>query len=54
MARPAAVLLVVFNFTLVLVTAEDSSYITNRRSQYGAEVWTDEALGNVPASQHAP
>lgn len=48
MARPAAVLLVVFNFTLVLVTAQDSSYVANRRSQYGAEVWTDEALGDLP------
>ena len=48
MARPAAVLLVVFNFTLVLVTAEDSSYVADRRSQYGAEVWTDEALGDLP------
>jgi hypothetical protein len=48
MARQTAVLLVVFNFTLVLVTGEDSSYVADRRSQNAAEVWTDEAIGNLP------
>jgi hypothetical protein len=48
MARPAAVLLVVFDFTLVLVTAEDSAYVANRRGEYAAEVWTDEAMGALP------
>jgi hypothetical protein len=48
MARHAAVLLVVFDFTLVLVTGEDSSYVADRRSQNAAEVWTEEAIGNLP------
>jgi hypothetical protein len=49
MARAAAVMLVVFDFTLVLVTGEDASFLADRRSQHGADVWTDEALGNLPA-----
>ncbi len=48
MARPAAVLLVVFDFTLVLVAAEDSAYVANRRGDYAAEVWTDEAIDALP------
>lgn len=48
MARGAAVLLVAFDFTLVLVTGEDSSYVADRRTQNAAEVWTDEAIGNLP------
>jgi hypothetical protein len=48
MARYAAALLVVFDFTLVLVTGEDSAYPADRRTQNAAEVWTDEALGNLP------
>jgi hypothetical protein len=47
-ARAASVMLVVFNFTLVLVTGEDSSFLADRRSQHAAEVWTDEALGSLP------
>ena len=47
-ARPAAVLLVAFDFTLVFVTSEDSSYVANRRGEYAADVWTDEALGALP------
>jgi hypothetical protein len=48
MAQPAGVLLVVFQFTLVLVTAEDSGPVADRHGQHGAEVWTDEALGRLP------
>ncbi len=48
MARYAAALLVAFDFTLVLVTGEDSSYPADRRTQNAAEVWTDEALASLP------
>ena len=47
-ARYVAALLVVFDFTLVLVTGDDSAYPADRRNQNAAEVWTDEALGNLP------
>ncbi|MBK7578700.1 MAG: hypothetical protein IPI67_00720 [Myxococcales bacterium] len=48
MARYAAWLLVAFDFTLVLVTAEDSGFPADRTTQNAAEVWTDEALGALP------
>ncbi len=48
MAKPAAVLLVVFNFTLVFATSEDGAHVTHRQRYSGAEVWTDEALGSLP------
>lgn len=48
MARYAAALLVAFDFTLVLVTGEDSAYPADRRTQNAAEVWTDEALSSLP------
>jgi hypothetical protein len=48
MARQAAALLVVFDFTLVLITGEDSSYVADRRTQSAADIWTDEAIGNLP------
>ena len=47
LGQPAAVLLVVFNVTLVLVTAEE----TPKAIATGAsatEIWTDEALGRLP------
>jgi hypothetical protein len=47
-ARPASVLLVVFDFTLVFVGAEDSAYAADRRGATAAEVWTDRALASVP------
>jgi hypothetical protein len=47
-ARPASVLLVVFDFTLVFVGAEDSAFAADRRSEAAAEVWTDRALASVP------
>jgi len=47
-AQPASVLLVVFDFTLVFVGAEDSAYAADRRGEAAAEVWTDRALASVP------
>ena len=47
-ARPASVLLVAFDFTLVFVGAEDSAFAADRRSEAAAEVWTDRALASVP------
>lgn len=48
MGELAGVLLIVFQFTLVLVTAEDSGPVADRHAQHGAEVWTDETLGRLP------
>ncbi|HEY4103276.1 MAG TPA: hypothetical protein VGM44_05265 [Polyangiaceae bacterium] len=48
-AKTASVLLVVFDFTLVFVGAEDSAYAAERRGQSAPEIWTDQALANVPA-----
>ena len=48
MARRLASLIVVFSATLVLMTVEDSSFVADRDAQRGAEVWTDEALSDVP------
>lgn len=47
-AEPASVLLVVFDFTLVFIGAEDSAYAADRRGDSAAEVWTDQALASVP------
>jgi len=47
-AEPASVLLVVFDFTLVFVGAEDSAFAADRRGEAAAEVWTDHALASVP------
>ena len=47
-AEPASVLLVVFDFTLVFVGAEDSAFAADRRGEAAAEVWTDQALASVP------
>jgi hypothetical protein len=47
-ATPAAVLLVVFDFTLVFVGAESSASAMERRSGRANEVWTDEALASLP------
>ncbi|MEZ4223056.1 MAG: hypothetical protein R3B13_19085 [Polyangiaceae bacterium] len=46
--RAIATLLVAFQATLVLMTAEDSAYVANRRHQFGADVWSEEALGALP------
>jgi hypothetical protein len=47
-SEPASVLLVVFDFTLVFVGAEDSAFAADRRGEAAAEVWTDQALASVP------
>ena len=47
-AEPASVLLVVFDFTLVFIGAEDSAFAADRRGDSAAEVWTDQALASVP------
>jgi len=47
-AQPAAVLLVVFDFTLVFVGSEASSAATERRDSVTTEVWTDEGLASLP------
>jgi hypothetical protein len=47
-ARPAAVLLVVFDFTLVFAGSEASALATERRTAVTNEVWTDEGLGSLP------
>jgi hypothetical protein len=47
-ARPASILLVVYGFTLVLVSAEDSARATEVRELGAAESWTDEALSSLP------
>lgn len=47
-ATPAAVLLVVFDFTLVFVGAEASAAATERRASVAQEIWTDEALASLP------
>jgi hypothetical protein len=47
-ADTASVLLVVFDFTLVFVGAEDSAFAADRRGEAAAQVWTDEALASLP------
>lgn len=48
LARPAAVMLVVFHFTLVFAAIEGSSDVVTETTGLGADVWTDEALGELP------
>ena len=47
-ARPAATLLVVFDFTLVFVGSEAAAAATERRVSTASEVWTDEGLRSIP------
>jgi hypothetical protein len=47
-AVPASALLVVFHFTLVFAAAENSSDVVTETTALGADVWTDEALGELP------
>ncbi|MEQ9322249.1 MAG: hypothetical protein RIF41_23990, partial [Polyangiaceae bacterium] len=58
MARPAAVLTVVFHVTLVAVTSEDAAFAADRSDHVAAEEWTDEALERLPRDAallvHAP
>jgi hypothetical protein len=48
LAAPAAALLVVFHFTLVFAAVESSSDVVTETTGLGADVWTDEALGELP------
>jgi hypothetical protein len=48
LARAAAVLVVVFHLTLVALTSEEAGFATDRSEQMAAEVWADEALGQLP------
>jgi len=47
-ARPAAALLVAFDFTLVFVGSEAAAAATDRRASTASEVWTDEGLRSIP------
>jgi len=47
-ARPAAALLVAFDFTLVFVGSEAAAAATERRVSAASEVWTDEGLRSLP------
>lgn len=47
-ARPAAALLVAFDFTLVFVGSEASAQATERRASKANEVWTDEGFSALP------
>jgi hypothetical protein len=47
MARAAAVLVVVFHLTLTALTSEEAGFSTDRSEQLAAEVWADEALGQI-------
>jgi len=49
MARTAGVLTVVFYLSVVAVTCEEAGFATDRSEHFAAEVWTDEALGALPA-----
>lgn len=48
-ATPAGALLVVYGFTLVFVSAEDSARAAEKRAFAATATWTTEALGSVPA-----
>ncbi|MBK8255174.1 MAG: hypothetical protein IPK82_21245 [Polyangiaceae bacterium] len=49
LAGPARVLVVMFHVTLIALTSEEAAVAADRGSQLAAEVWTDEAYGNLPA-----
>ncbi len=46
-SRPAAVMVVAFNFTLVLASSESAAASAERRGPLAAEAWTDEALASL-------
>lgn len=48
MARPAAVMLVVFDLTLALSTSDQSATIAEQRARPATDLWTDAALGALP------
>jgi len=47
MSRAGAVLVVVFHLTLVALASEEAGFAADRSEQFAAEVWTDEALGEL-------
>jgi hypothetical protein len=47
LARAAAVLVVIFHLTLAALTSEEAGFATDRSEQFAAEVWADEALGQL-------
>ncbi|AUX37724.1 MULTISPECIES: hypothetical protein [Sorangium] len=49
-SRSGAVLLVVFQLTLVALTSEEAGFAADRSEQAAAEVWTDEAYGSLDPS----
>lgn len=49
-APGAAVLLVMYSLTLALVATEDAARAIETREHSVAELWTDEAVGNLPPS----
>jgi hypothetical protein len=46
-SRPAAVLLVVFNFSLVLASSESPAIASEQHEAMACETWTDEALASI-------
>ncbi|WP_437688581.1 hypothetical protein [Sorangium sp. So ce176] len=46
-SRSGAVLLVVFQLTLVALTSEEAGFAADRSEQTAAEVWTDQAYGSL-------
>ena len=48
LGRPASVLLVVYGFSLVFVSAEDAANAAEARANTLTERWTDEALLSLP------
>ncbi len=49
MARAGAVLLIMFNLTLVAVASEQAAFAVDRSGYHGASVFTDEAIGKLDA-----
>lgn len=47
LAKSGAVLLVVFNMTLVALASEEAGYVADRGKQVAAEEWTDDAMGRL-------
>lgn len=50
LGRSAAVLVVTFHITLVALTSEEAGFAADRSEQVAAEVWVDEACGNLEPS----
>ncbi|HEY4117374.1 MAG TPA: hypothetical protein VGM56_05940 [Byssovorax sp.] len=50
MAKSAAVLVVMFHFTLVALTSEEAGFAADRSEQAGADAWTDEAFERLAPS----